>query len=183
MRPVLVVDHSQGPRLRSYRWYVLRNPNHLDMAPSTMQTETSCTTSTASHCSSGTQVQPARIRHRSLQQRAVASMRSSFKKPVIMLRQSQTNSSTYKGGTDLAILLNRDTFEPDAAVFVTTEASSSKETRGMATLVDRGLLRRPSLCGTPTVTFCSVHVHNVVAKKRGASTELPPAPLWISEGA
>ena len=26
--------------------------------------------------------------------------------------------------------------------------------------------------GTPTVTFCSVHIHNVVAKKRDASTEL-----------
>ena len=31
---------------------------------------------------------------------------------------------------------------------------------------------RPSLAGTPTVTFCSVHIHNVVAKKRDASTEL-----------
>ena len=31
---------------------------------------------------------------------------------------------------------------------------------------------RPSLSGTPTVTFCSVHIHNVVAKKRDASTEL-----------
>ena len=34
------------------------------------------------------------------------------------------------------------------------------------------LLRRPSLSGSPTVTFCSVHIHNVVAKKRDASTEL-----------
>ena len=29
-----------------------------------------------------------------------------------------------------------------------------------------------SLSGTPTVTFCSVHIHNVVAKKRDASTDL-----------
>ena len=34
------------------------------------------------------------------------------------------------------------------------------------------LLRRSSLSGTPTVTLCSVHIHNVVAKKRDASTEL-----------
>ena len=33
-------------------------------------------------------------------------------------------------------------------------------------------MRRPSLSGLPTVTFCSVHIHNVVAKKRDASTEL-----------
>ena len=42
----------------------------------------------------------------------------------------------------------------------------------MAALVVRGLLRRPSLSGSPTVTFCPVHVHNVVAKKRDASTSL-----------
>ena len=42
----------------------------------------------------------------------------------------------------------------------------------MVLLIVRGLLRRPSLSGTPTVTFCSVHIHNVVAKKRDASTHL-----------
>ena len=36
----------------------------------------------------------------------------------------------------------------------------------------QGLLRRPSLSGTPTVTLCSVHIHNVVAKKRDACTDL-----------
>ena len=39
-------------------------------------------------------------------------------------------------------------------------------------LIVRGLLRRPPLSGSPTVTFCSVHIHNVVAKKRDASTDL-----------
>ena len=42
----------------------------------------------------------------------------------------------------------------------------------MVLLIVRGLLRRPSLSGSPTVTFCSVHIHYVVAKKRDASTEL-----------
>ena len=42
----------------------------------------------------------------------------------------------------------------------------------MAALVARGLLRRPSLSGTSTVTFCSVHLHSAVAKKRDASTDL-----------
>ena len=40
----------------------------------------------------------------------------------------------------------------------------------MVLLIVRGLLRHPSLLGTPTVTFCSVH--NVVAEKRDASTDL-----------
>ena len=78
----------------------------------------------------------------------------------------------YTGNTDLAILLNKDTFEPDPMVFAFKEDSTSKGTWGMVLLIVRGLLRRPSLSGTPTVTFCSVHNHNVVAKKRGASTDL-----------
>ena len=49
---------------------------------------------------------------------------------------------------------------------------TSKGTWGMVLPIVRGLLRRPSLSGTPTVTFCSVHIHNVEAKKRDASTDL-----------
>ena len=78
----------------------------------------------------------------------------------------------HTGNTDLAILLNKDTFEPEAMVFALKEDSTSKGTWGMVLLIVRGLLRRPSLSGTPTVTFCSVHIHNVVAKKRDASTNL-----------
>ena len=79
----------------------------------------------------------------------------------------------YTGNTDLAILLNKDTFEPDPMLFAFKQDSTSKGTWGMVLLIVRGQLRRPSLSGTPTVTFCSVHIHNVVAKKRDASTDLP----------
>ena len=78
----------------------------------------------------------------------------------------------YTGNTDLGILLNKDTFEPDPMVLAFKEDSTSKGTWGMVLLIVRGLLRLPSLSGTPTVTFCSVHIHNVVAKKGDASTEL-----------
>ena len=80
--------------------------------------------------------------------------------------------SAYTDNTDLAILLNKDTFEPDPTVLTFKADSTSKNTWGMVLLIVRALLRRPSLSGTPTVTFCSVHIHNVVAKKRDASTEL-----------
>ena len=80
--------------------------------------------------------------------------------------------TAYTGNTDVAMWLNRDTFEPDPAVFAFEEASSSKDTWSMVVLVVRGLLRRPSLSGSLTVTFCSVHIHNVVVKKRDASTDL-----------
>ena len=78
----------------------------------------------------------------------------------------------YTGNTDLTILLNKDTFEPNPAVFALHEASTSKETWRKVILIVRGLLRRPSLSGTATVTFCSVHIDNIVAKKRDASTDL-----------
>ena len=78
----------------------------------------------------------------------------------------------YIDNMDLAILLNKDTFEPDPTVLTFKADSTSKKTWGMVLLIVRALLRRPSLSGTPTVTFCSVHIHNVVAKKRDASTEL-----------
>ena len=56
----------------------------------------------------------------------------------------------YTGNTDLAILLNTDTFEPDPAVYTFYEASTSKDTWGMVLLIVRGFLRRPSFrppCG------------------------------------
>ena len=78
----------------------------------------------------------------------------------------------YTDNADLAILLNKDTFEPDPIVTSFKVDSTSKNTWGMVLLIVRALLRRPSLSGSPTVTFCSAHIHNVVAKKRDASTEL-----------
>ena len=79
----------------------------------------------------------------------------------------------YTDNMDLAILHNKDTFEPDPTVLTFKADSTSKNTWSMVLLIVRALLRRPSLSGTPTVTFCSVHIHNVVAKKRDASTALP----------
>ena len=53
------------------------------------------------------------------------------------------------GNTDLAILLNKDTFEPDPTVLTYKVDSTSKGTWGMVLLNVRGLLRRPSLSGSP----------------------------------
>ena len=52
------------------------------------------------------------------------------------------------------------------------ENYTSKSAWGMVLLIVRALLRRSSLTGSSTVTLCSVHIHNVVAKKRDASTDL-----------
>ena len=56
----------------------------------------------------------------------------------------------YTGNTDLAILLNKDTFESDPMVFAFKEDSTSKGTWGMVLLIVRALLRRPLLPGRDT---------------------------------
>ena len=79
---------------------------------------------------------------------------------------------TYTDGDNLAILLNRDTFLPGAAQFPISEETTSKTTWGLKALVVCGYLRRPPIGGPKSVTLCTVHLHNVVAKKRDAATSL-----------
>ena len=71
-----------------------------------------------------------------------------------MSRTSLITSEHTPTNTDLAILLNKDTFEPDPFVLSFKVDSTSKNTWGMVLLIVRALLRRPSLSGTPTVTQC-----------------------------
>ena len=63
----------------------------------------------------------------------------------------------YTGNTDLAILLNKDTFEPDTTVLTFKADSTSKGTWGMVLLIVRGLLRRPSLWFTDCYLLLSTH--------------------------
>ena len=72
----------------------------------------------------------------------------------------------YTDNTDLAILLNKDTFEPDPTVLTFKADSTNKGTWGMVLLIVRGLLRRPSLSGSPTVTFCSVQHSQCCGQER-----------------
>ena len=80
--------------------------------------------------------------------------------------------NTYTDGNNLAILLNKDTFLPNADKYPIVEEPTSKNTWGLTALVVRGHLRRPPIGAPKTVTVCSVHLHNVVAKKRDAATSL-----------
>ena len=83
-----------------------------------------------------------------------------------------TQFDTCTDGDGLAILLNTDTFLPDAVKFPITEESTSKSTWSLTALVVRGLLRRPTIGAPPTLTLCSVDPRNVFAKKRDAATVL-----------
>ena len=61
---------------------------------------------------------------------------------------------TYTDGNDLAILLNKNTFVSGAAVFSISEASTSKDTWGLAALVRARPASQPFVIDSPTVTFC-----------------------------
>ena len=89
-----------------------------------------------------------------------------------MFRAFPMGSFGFNGEIEISILLNKDTYEPDPLVLAFKENSSSLGICDIVLLIVRALLHRPSLSGTPTITFCAVHIHNVVAKKHDASTEL-----------
>ena len=78
----------------------------------------------------------------------------------------------YTNDDDLVILLNRDTFLPNAIKYPISEESTSKAAWGLKALVNQGHLRRPPMGAPKTVTLCTVHLHNVVAKKRDAAISL-----------
>ena len=116
-----VTNHSRSLRLRFFRWSVLPSPKPAGRAPLSTRTATSCITSTASPCSSGIRAQHANTPHKFWRRPAEDAMRSSCKKPVIM-HESRTSSLRTRAARTLPILLNKDTFEPDAAVCAISES-------------------------------------------------------------
>ena len=102
----------------------------------------------------------------------VSSMQLLFKKPVTTFRTSLSSSLCAPAIRTLLSCSIKTPLSLDPIVLTYKVDSTSKGTWCMVLLIVRGLLRRPSLSGSPFVTFCSVHIHNVVAKKRDASTEL-----------
>ena len=101
-----------------------------------------------------------------------SSMRLFYRKPAIMFRTSPISLWPSLTARTSLSCSTRTLFEPDPIVNSFKADSTSKGTWGMILLIVRGLLRRPSLSGSPTVTFCSVHIHNVAAKKCDASTDI-----------
>ena len=172
---VLILVQEQVPSLNREPLFFLCsnlvNANPTLSVTLTLLTAISCIISTVSLFFSG--IQPAR-RHTT---NIIAATCGKFHAVILQefsdhVPHISDQFIAYTGNTDLAILLNKDTFEPDPMVLSAKEDPTSKGTWSMVLLIVRGLLRRLSLSGTPTVTFYSVHIHNVVAKKRDASTEL-----------
>ena len=144
---------------------------------------TSCITNTVSQFFSGTQAQRAETPPPSSQRLADGFMR--FKKQMIMSLTSPISSlRTLATRTSPSCSTRTPSSLPTYVFFAFNEDSTSKGTWCMVLFIIRGLLRRPSLAGTPTVTFCSVHIQNMSWPR---NVTLPliyfTAATWVHEAA
>ena len=142
-----------------FLWSNLVDPNLTGLVTLAQPTAISCIINTVSLVFSGIQDRPAGTPPISLLRLMEGSIRIFFKKASDHVPHISDQFIAHTGNTDPVVL-------------AFNEDSTSKGTWCMVLLIVRGLLRRPSLAGTPTVTCCSIHIHNVVAKKRDASTDL-----------
>ena len=158
--------------LSFFLWSTLVNPNLKGTLVLILLTAIACIINSAFPFYNGTQAWRVNILLILFPQPVRSSMRLFYRKPVIMFRTSlislwRSPATRTSLSCSTRILLS-----------LTLQLTHSRPTLrarvpgGMILLIVRGLLRRLSLTGSPTVTFCSVHIHNVVAKKRDASTDL-----------
>ena len=96
-----------------FLWSTLVNPNLKGTVVLIQLTAILCIINFVFHSFNGIQAWRARTPPTLSQQPVGSSMRFFFKKPVIMFRTSSDQFIAYTVNTDLAILLNTDTFEPD----------------------------------------------------------------------
>ena len=104
------------PRPWFFPWSNLDKPNLTGSDTLILRTVTSCIVNTVSLFFSGIQARRAGTPPISLRRLVDGSMRLFFKKPVIIPPHITDQFIAYTGNTDLAILLNEDTFEPDRTV-------------------------------------------------------------------
>ena len=130
----------------------------------------SCTANTGSLCSSGILAQPARTTRRSSRQPVVFTQLSPRKQEITRHTSRRTSSPTRTATTSPSC--STRTRSCQVLLSFPSQKPPPAKTWGLAALVARGLLPPPSVVDSPTITFCSVHLHNKVAKKRDASTSL-----------
>ena len=137
-----------------FLWSTLVNPNLKGTVVLIQLTVISCIINSVFPFFNGTQDQPAGIPPISLRRPVEGSMRLFFKKPVIMFRTSPISSlRTLATRTSLSCS-TRTPLSLTLWCLPSRKTPQAKVRGGMLLLIVRGLLRRPALSGTPTVTFC-----------------------------
>ena len=106
------------------------------------------TRSTSYHSFIGMLALPVASPHRWLQLCAAPFMLSLLQEAADHIPHVSEQFHTYTDGDNLAILLNKDTFVPNADKHPIVEESASKNTWGLTALIVRGHLRRPP-AGSP----------------------------------
>ena len=154
--------------------HTLVNPNLKGTMVLIQLTLISCIINSIFSFFNGTQARRAKILPTLFPQPVGSSMRLFYRKPVIMFRTSPI--SLWRS------LATRTSLSCSTRIPLSLTLYSShiqgRLYEQMYLGYDFAHCSRPpetsfsSLSGSPTVTFCSVHIHNVVAKKRDASTDL-----------
>ena len=141
--------------LTFFSWSTLVNPNLKGILVSIQLTVISCIINIVFPFYNGTQARRANNLLTSSLLPVGSSMRLFYRWPVIMFSTSLI-SLWPSPTTRTSLSCSTNTFEPDPIVLSFKADSTSKGTWSMILLIVRGFLRRPSLTGSPTVTFCSV---------------------------
>ena len=155
-----------------FLWSTLVNLNLMGTVTLIQPTVISCIINSFSPFFNGIQDRPAGTQPISLRLLVASFMQFFFKKPVIIFRTS-LSSSLCAPATRTSPSCSLKTPLSLTQKFSHTRLTPQAKVRGVWSYsLSEAYWRRPSLSGTPTVTFCSVHIHNVVAKKRDASTDV-----------
>ena len=154
-----------------FLWSNLGNPNLTGLVTLIQLTVISCIINT-SLSFSGIQARRAGTPPISLRRPVEGSMRLFFKKPVIMFRTSPISSLPIQV---TRTLLSYSTRTPLSLTLWCLPSGKTPQAKVLGAWFSSSFehcCAAPHFSGSSTVTFCSVHIHNVVAKERDASTEL-----------
>ena len=184
MAPVLVRGYSflQTQRCSTPHAQLWALKNLRPQTPSPQRTAISCIINFAFPSYSGIQPGAQSPTNICLWLPVVNSMQLSLQEASDHVPHISTYFLAYTDNTDLAILLNKDTFEQTLLLPRLRSTLRAK-------ILGAWYCSLSVLCFVvllflvhPTVTFCSAHIHNLVAKKRDPSTGLLQFPSLQNVG-
>ena len=155
-----------------FLWSNLGNPNLTGLVTLIQPTAISCIINTVFLSFSGIQARRAGTPPMSLRRPVEGSMRLFFKKPVIMLRTSPVSSLRILVTRTLLSCSTRTPLSLTQWCLPSGKIPQAKVLGVWSCISSEVCCAAPHFPGHQRSHFCSVHIHDVVAKKRDAPTEL-----------